>query len=89
MLGLTACGGDSDGKDKGNNNIQMSGAVVDDFVAYSRVYVDLDNNGKFDSAYEPYAYTDASGFFTKSKDGLTNYCDLSPKEYNYRYCLGL
>ena len=87
ILGLTACGGGSDGKDKGNNNIQMSGAVVDDFVAYSRVYVDLNNNGVFDSAYEPYAYTDASGFFTKSKNGLTNYCDLSPKEYNYRYCL--
>lgn len=87
ILGLSACGGDSGGGDKGDNNIQLSGAVVDDFVAFARVYVDVDNNGQFDAAYEPYAYTDADGYFTTSKDGETNYCTLSPKEFDYRYCL--
>ena len=85
IFGLSACGGDSGGGDKGDNNIQLSGAVVDDFVAYARVYVDVDNNGEFNPAYEPYAYTDAEGYFSKSKKGI-NYCDLSPKDFNYRYC---
>lgn len=87
IFGLSACGGDSGGGDKGDNNIQLSGAVVDDFVAFARVYVDVDNNGQLDTAYEPYAYTDADGYFTTSKDGETNYCSLSPKAFDYRYCL--
>ena len=86
ILGLTACGGGGSGGDDGNNNVQLSGAVVDAHVAYSRIYVDVDNNGQFDSAYEPYAYTDKEGYFSVSKDGQTNYCDLSPKQYEYRYC---
>jgi hypothetical protein len=83
IFGLVGCGG---GDDNGNTNVQISGAVVDSYVAYARIYVDVNNNGKFNSEYEPYAYTDKDGYFSVSKDGNTNYCALNPKQYNYRYC---
>ena len=87
-FGLTACGGGGGSSDSGSTtNVQMSGAVVDDFVAYSFIYVDVNNNQKFDQAFEPYAYTDKDGYFSVAKDG-TNYCALNPKtDYNYKYCL--
>lgn len=94
VIGLAACGGGGGGgsssTDKGSSNVQMSGAVVDDYVAFARIYVDVDNNGQFDPAYEPYAYTDADGYFSKSKTdaegNVTNYCALDPREYASRYC---
>ncbi|MBN2866855.1 MAG: hypothetical protein JXK16_12670 [Thiotrichales bacterium] len=86
-LGLSACGGGGSSDSKSSTNVQMSGAVVDDFVAYSFIYVDVNNNQKFDQAFEPYAYTDKDGYFSVAKDG-TNYCALNPKtDYNYKYCL--
>lgn len=85
FLGLSACGGGGGGSDSpSKTNVQMSGAVVDDFVAFARVYVDENNNGKYDSG-EPYAMTDKDGYFSIAKDG-TNYC-ANPRISNYNYCL--
>lgn len=86
ILSLAACGGGGGSDGGSSNTVQMSGAVVDDYIAYSRIYVDVNNNGKFDAAFEPYAYTDVNGYFSKSKTGK-DYCALNPKtDYDYRYC---
>ncbi|GEM_PF-3195409 len=84
IFSLNGCGG-GNGDSASTPHVQMSGAVVDDFVAYSRVYVDVNNNGKFDSSFEPYAYTDGTGYFSKGKDG-TNYC-ANPNSPLYKFCL--
>ena len=84
IFSLNGCGGGK-GDSSTTNHVQMSGAVVDDFVAYSRVYVDVNHNGKFDSSFEPYAYTDGTGYFSKGKDG-TNYC-ANPNSPLYKFCL--
>ena len=91
ILGLTACGGGGGDDASAPSNVQMSGAVVDDFVAFARVYVDVNNNNQFDSSFEPRAYTDENGYFTVSKpdeNGKTiNYCQLDPSVFEYKYCL--
>lgn len=87
VSGLTACGGGSKGDSGSVNNVQMSGAVVDDYIAFSRIYVDINNNGKFDPSFEPYATTDVNGFFSKGKSG-DDYC-ADPKDPSYRYCLNI
>jgi len=85
-LTLAACGGG--GGDKASApHVQMSGSVVDDYIAFSKVYVDVNKNGKFDPSFEPYAYTDGSGYFSKSKDGA-DYC-ADPKSINYKFCLNV
>lgn len=87
ILGLTACGGDSGGDSaSAPTNVQMSGAVVDDFVAFAKIYVDVNDNNQFDSSFEPYAYTDEDGYFSISKSGK-NYCNLPQSEFEYKYCL--
>lgn len=86
IFGLSACGGggSSDSGTSGQNNVQLSGAVVDDYLAFSRIYVDVNGNNKYDSEFEPSAFTDKDGYFSTAKDG-TNYC-ATPGSYNYRYC---
>lgn len=74
LVAIASCGGGG-GSDSGTvSTVQMSGAVVDDYVAYATVYVDVNKNGQYDSAFEPSAFTDKDGYFSVAKDG-TNYCD--------------
>jgi len=86
LVGLTACGGDSKKDEGSTNNIQMSGAVVDGFIAFSTVYADVNNNYKKDS-FEPSAITDQDGYFTISKN-KQNYCE-NPKSDVFKHCLQL
>jgi len=87
VLGVTACGGGSGGSDKASKSeVQMSGAVVDDYVAFARVYVDVNKNNRFDFDFEPYAFTDEDGYFSVSKQG-ENYCELDKADYAFRHCL--
>ncbi len=73
LVAIASCGGGS--SDKGSvSTVQMSGAVVDDYVAYATVYVDVNKNGQYDSEFEPSAFTDKDGYFSVAKDG-TNYCE--------------
>lgn len=96
FLGLSACGGGGgDSKGGGDNgspnnprlpttNVQMSGAVVDDFVAFAKVYLDLNNNAQHDEN-EAFASTDKDGYFSIAKGG-TDYC-ANPQAIEYEYCL--
>lgn len=73
LVALASCGGGS--SDSGSaSTVQMSGAVVDDYVAFATVYVDVNKNGQYDSEFEPSAFTDKDGYFSVAKDG-TNYCE--------------
>ena len=86
MTGLTSCGGGGGGgDDSSSSKVQLSGAVVDDYIGFSKVYIDVNNNDEHDASFEPYAFTDQDGYFSKSKDG-TDYCS-NPHEYEFRYCL--
>lgn len=74
LVALASCGGGG-GSDSGSvSTVQMSGAVVDDYVAYATVYVDVNKDGKYNSEFEPSAITDKDGYFSVAKDG-TNYCN--------------
>lgn len=86
LVGLSACSSSEQDKPDTNANVQMSGAVVDDYLAYARVYLDINDNDKFDASFERYAYTDADGYYSISKDGNTNYC-ADPKSSDYKHCL--
>lgn len=90
ILSLAACSDDAKKDDGTSSNVQMSGAVVDDFAANSKVYVDINNNYEHDANFEPYAYTDGDGYFSRSApdaDGNTiDYC-ADPRKYEFKYCL--
>jgi len=74
LLAMASCGGGGSSDSGSVSTVQMSGAVVDDYVAYATVYVDVNKNGKYDSEFEPSAFTDKDGYFLVAKDG-TNYCE--------------
>ena len=61
---LSGCLDNADDPDRGDQRaVQLSGVVVDGYVAGARVFVDLDENGERD-AFEPRATTDAFGYFS-------------------------
>lgn len=77
--------------------VQLSGTVVDGYVAGARVWLDVNNNHQIDT-FEPVARTDRYGFFSsrpKLVDGdggeiaeEREYCDSSKPYYDDgRYCL--
>lgn len=86
LIGLTACGGGGKKDEGSTKNVQMSGAVVDGFIAFSTIYADVNNNYKKDS-FEPSAITDEDGYFTISKNNQ-NYCD-NPRSDAFKHCLQL
>ncbi len=68
--------------DEASSNIAVSGAVIDPFITGAIVFADYDNDGVLDT-FEPWAYTDAYGFYGSSKEG-EDYCTTKPK-----YCLNI
>lgn len=64
----------------------LFGLVIDGRIANGLVWVDRNNNGKLDLNFEPYAYTDENGFFSRSEEGL-NYCGLPSSNPQLRHCL--
>ncbi|ABM62655.1 hypothetical protein [Halorhodospira halophila] len=93
-LVLSACDDASDGDSGGGSNVQLSGTVVDGYVAGARVWVDLQDNGQINS-WDPVARTDRYGFFSYRPELDINgdtipardYCDPYGDHYNERYCL--
>ncbi len=86
-LALVACGGDSGSQDSGStSSTSFTGLVVDGRIANGFVWVDLNNNGEWDSV-EPKAYTDADGYYSYNYERLYDYCSTSSANYNERYCL--
>ena len=65
-----------------SRNIAISGAVIDPLIASAIVFADYDNDGILDT-FEPWAFTDAFGFYGTSKDGV-DYCVTESK-----YCLNI
>ena len=86
-LALAGCGASDQDSGSSGNNVQLSGLVVDPYVAQAKVYVDLNNNGVHEyGSFEAFAFTDEDGYFSADKDG-NSYCDKSAATYNKRHCL--
>lgn len=84
-LALAGCGASDQDSGNSNSNVQLSGLVVDPYVAQAKVYVDLNNNGVHDFlSHEAFAYTDAEGYFSQDSSG-NSYCSGATK--NLRHCL--
>lgn len=79
LMGLTACGGGSNGtQDVGNNGNQVTSRAfyaraVDGYLAGATVYVDQNENNQLD-AFEPRALTDIDGYFSYNHSTGTDYC---------------
>ena len=86
-LALAGCGASDQDSGSSSNNVQLSGLVVDPYVAQAKVYVDLNNNGVHEYGnFEAFAFTDEDGYFSTDKEG-NSYCDKSAATYNARHCL--
>jgi hypothetical protein len=82
LLGLVGCS-DSDVQDEQDEDeTSFTGLVVDGRIARGFVWVDTDSDNIIDT-YEPYAYTDADGYFTYNPLTNTNYCATE----GHQYCL--
>lgn len=103
-IGLSGCD-DAGSQDSGqsDNDVQLSGTVVDGYVAGARVWADINDNGRIDT-FEPVARTDRYGFFTQRPKLVTgdyqdsadtdevvaearDYCDTQGEHFSERYCL--
>lgn len=62
---LVACGGGGSGGSSSGSSASASGKVIDGYVSGATVFVDLNNNGKFDLG-EPNTKTNATGDYTLS-----------------------
>lgn len=87
---MAGCADLQDGGDDNRTNI--NGLVVDGRVANGLVWIDLNQNGKLDKDFEPYARTDAQGYYSYNPDTQVNYCqqgalDLPAYQSNLRHCL--
>jgi hypothetical protein len=82
ILGTAGC---SDGENQDTQQedaTSFTGLVVDGRVARGFVWVDVNDNGAIDT-FEPYAYTDADGYYGYNPLTHTNYCE----DTNHQYCL--
>jgi hypothetical protein len=83
LLNATGCG-DSEGQDTQDDGAtSFTGMVIDGRVARGFVWVDTDDDSIIDT-YEPYAYTDADGYYSYNPLTNTNYCDI---DLDHDYCL--
>lgn len=85
---LAACNPQQDGG--GNKTQNMNGQAVDGRIANGLVFVDRNGNGRWDSANEPSARTDAQGFYSYNPGvGRTaiDYCDEPNSSLLARHCL--
>ncbi len=86
-LVLSACGGT--GQDSGQQkpfSQQYQGLAIDGYVARSLVFLDFDNNGTRDP-WEPYAFTDDSGYYGYNPITGTDYCADKVPALQKIYCL--
>ena len=85
ILGISGCSSSQDGGG-GSPSVQLTGAVIDGGIASGIIWVDRNDNGELNAASEPFARTDADGYFSRSPKSGTNYCtDADPD--NDIYCL--
>jgi len=66
----------------------IEGHVVGRSLIYATVYIDTNNNARLDKG-EDWAITDSDGYFSKSKDGLSNYCAIDTTREKRNYCLSV
>jgi len=84
-LAILSTAGCSDGESQDmqqEDATSFTGLVVDGRVARGFVWVDTNENGEIDT-FEPYAYTDATGYYSYNPETNTNYCE----DVNHQYCL--
>lgn len=79
VLGLASCSGGG-AKDSGNStNVQMSGAVVDDNLAFARLFIDLNGDNVWNYP-EPTTVADENGRFTFNVPSqMLQYAKVNPE----------
>jgi hypothetical protein len=82
ILGTAGCSDGEDQDSQEENATSFTGLVVDGRVARGFVWVDINSDGAIDT-FEPYAYTDATGYYSYNPETNTNYCE----DTNHQYCL--
>lgn len=81
------CGGT--GQDEGfisQNREQLSGRVIDGYIARATVFIDANNNGTRD-AWELFAFTDNDGYYSYNPITATDYCAEDANAQQQQYCL--
>ncbi|WP_119393848.1 hypothetical protein [Salinibius halmophilus] len=63
----------------------MNGLVVDGRVANGKVWADRDNDGAIDD-FEPFAWTDAQGYYSYNPQTDTDYCAATAED-QLKHCL--
>jgi len=86
-LALAGCGGTGQDTGESQNHSQtIQGVAIDGYVARATVFLDYDNNGTRDP-WEPFAFTDDSGYFSYNPLTNTDYCSASVDPQLSLYCL--
>ena len=83
---MSGCTSDDPDKGSSSDRNSLSGTAVDGYLAGATVYLDYNENGRRNSG-EAYAVTDKDGYFSTSKDGLTDYCSSGATTQEKRHCL--
>ncbi len=86
VTGLTGCGGTEE-QDMAipQEPITFAGRGVDGYVANATVWIDVKQNDRIDS-FEPFAYTDAQGFYSYNPITGVDYCTQASAALN-KFCL--
>jgi hypothetical protein len=84
---LNACGGtDQDTGVVSLTEQVFSGQAIDGYVARATVFIDTNNDGTR-NAWEPFAFTDNSGYYSYNPFTDTNYCADTATPEQAQYCL--
>lgn len=96
ILTLAACNPGTQDGSSSDNRQNMNGLAVDGRIANGRVWVDRNRNYQLDRDFEPFARTDAYGYFSYRPELIDNngdtipsidYCDLPSDDERQRHCL--
>lgn len=81
------CGGTGQDTGESKNFAQtLHGVAVDGYLARATVYLDYDNNSTRDP-WEPFAFTDDSGYYSYNPLTDTDYCATGADAQSALYCL--
>ena len=84
---LTSCGGgDQDRGIAATQTQTFSGVAVDGHIARATVFIDSNNNGTRD-AWEPFAFTDDDGYYSRNPNTGDDYCAGDANAEEQQYCL--
>ncbi|MCW8109162.1 hypothetical protein OPS25_11700 [Alteromonas ponticola] len=86
LTGLVGCGGTEEQDITGAKEpFNLAGRGVDGYIANATVWIDVKANDRIDS-FEPFAYTDAQGFYSYNPITGVDYCSQESESLQ-KFCL--